>query len=148
MQLSKHFSLEEFTYSDTAIERGIDNTPKESQIENLRHLCLYVLEPLRYLIQTPIIVSSGFRSKTLNAEVGGTNNSQHLCLNNDSAVDCNARGYTTDELFKFISKYQDMLPFDQCINEFGKWIHISYRRNRSKFIKATKVGGKTVYVQL
>ena len=44
-QLSKHFSLEEMTKSSTASRMGIDNTPNEEQIENLKAICENILEP-------------------------------------------------------------------------------------------------------
>ena len=39
MQLSKHVSLKEMTKSGTAAMLGLDNTPNEEQIENLKALC-------------------------------------------------------------------------------------------------------------
>ena len=47
MKLSKHFSLKEMTKSGTAARLGLDNTPNEEQIENLKALCENILEPLR-----------------------------------------------------------------------------------------------------
>ena len=47
MMLSKHFSLSELTKSDTAIRKGIDNTPNDQEIENLILLCNEILEPVR-----------------------------------------------------------------------------------------------------
>ena len=45
--LSDNFNLSEFTKSQTALRNGIDNTPSEEVIENLRALCENVLQPLR-----------------------------------------------------------------------------------------------------
>ena len=53
MRLSKHFTLDEFTFSQTAIRRGLDNTSDELQIEHMRALCVNVLEPLRDVIGKP-----------------------------------------------------------------------------------------------
>ena len=39
MQLSRNFSLQELTKSDTAIRKGIDNNPNADQIEKLKMLC-------------------------------------------------------------------------------------------------------------
>ena len=38
MRLSKHFSLEELTQSDTAVRLDIDNTPTVEVIDNLTFL--------------------------------------------------------------------------------------------------------------
>ncbi len=43
MQLSRNFSLQELTKSDTAIRKGIDNNPNADQIEKLKGLCENIL---------------------------------------------------------------------------------------------------------
>ena len=69
-QLSKHFSLEEMTKSSTASRMGIDNTPNEEQIENLKAICENILEPLReYYESRPITITSGFRSPELSEAI-------------------------------------------------------------------------------
>ena len=75
MKLSKSFTLEEFIASQVAERKGIDNTPDETQVENMRVLCENVLEPIRALIQKPIIISSGYRSPELNAAINGSETS-------------------------------------------------------------------------
>ena len=47
MQLSRNFSLQELTKSDTAIRKGIDNEPNADQIDKLKMLCENVLQPVR-----------------------------------------------------------------------------------------------------
>ena len=47
MKISKYFSLEEFTRSDTARRLGIDNTPTPEHIKNLSDMCVNLLDPLR-----------------------------------------------------------------------------------------------------
>lgn len=46
-QISKNFTVEEFTYSRKAIENGIDNMPGESQIAAIRLLITQLIQPLR-----------------------------------------------------------------------------------------------------
>ena len=58
MQLSENFFLAEFVRSDTALRRGIDNTPDIQQIMNLKFLCENILQPLRDKFG-PIVISSG-----------------------------------------------------------------------------------------
>ena len=41
MQLSRNFSLQELTKSDTAIRKGIDNEPNADQIDKLKACLLY-----------------------------------------------------------------------------------------------------------
>ena len=47
MKLSSNFSLRELTKSQTAERKGIDNTPTEEHIENLKLLCENILQPTR-----------------------------------------------------------------------------------------------------
>ena len=58
--LSDNFNLSEFIKSQTALRNGIDNTPSEEVMENLRALCENVLQPLRDYFLMPIFtLSSG-----------------------------------------------------------------------------------------
>jgi len=79
MKLSTNFTLEELTISQTALRNGIDNTPNKEEIENLKRLCINILQPLRDDFELPLVVSSGFRSKELSSLVGSKITSQH-CL--------------------------------------------------------------------
>ena len=60
MQLSKHFKLEEFEKSSTAIRHGIENKAGSGEIKNLTDLCYAVLEPVRAKFDKPIIITSGY----------------------------------------------------------------------------------------
>ena len=72
IQLSKNFMLSEFTRSETARRRKINNDAPESVIENLRNLCQNVLQPLRNYVGEPITISSGYRCALVNSYVGST----------------------------------------------------------------------------
>lgn len=112
MELSKHFTLEEFTNSPTAVYKKIDNTPNKEQIENMKALCLNVLEPIREKLGKPVKVTSGFRCPKLNSLIGGSSTSQHM---EGKAADIHVEGMTTEELFVFVCSN---FKFDQCIQEF------------------------------
>ena len=145
MNLSPHFTLVELTRSQTAIRHSIDNTPSPIEIENLRNLCVNLLEPLRDLVGKPISISSGYRCRTLNSLVGGSATSQHI---QGKAADLSVEGYTTEELFNKIKNSN--LQFDQLIQEFDSWVHISYsskKTNRFQILRATKSKGKTKYTK-
>ncbi len=127
MKLSPHFTLLELTKSDTATRLGIDQTPPEAVLENLRRLCVKVLEPVRAHFKRPIRINSGYRSPALNKAVNGTKNSQHLM---GYAADIEISGVSNLELGNWIRKNLD---FDQVIFEFCKkndpsagWIHVSF----------------------
>ena len=66
IQLTKNFKLSEFTRSETARRRKINNDAPESVIENLRNLCQNVLQPLRDYVgsTTPTMTSSSSKPPT------------------------------------------------------------------------------------
>lgn len=127
--MSKYFTIEELIHSDTAIARGIDNTPNEEQKANLQALIDNVLDPLREAYGKPIYVNSGFRCKELNEAVGGVYNSEHLT---GCAADIDT--YFNEENKKLFELAQELnLPFRQLIDESNlSWVHISYNPNDIK----------------
>ena len=144
MKLSDNFYLNEFTISQEAERHGYKNNPNERQIENLKLLCVNVLQPLREIIQVPIFINSGFRSFDVNAAVGGRFNSQHL---EGKAADFVVHTMNLINVFNIAIQ---KLSFDQLIYEFGKWIHVSWNGelNRKGVMISRKVHGKTVYEKL
>lgn len=141
MQLSEHFTLKEFTDSDKAKEHGIENIPDGYQISSIRFLVIEVLQPLRYILNKPVIITSGFRSQKLNQLVGGKKYSHHLCLDNYAAGDIVVPGIEPEKV-----QYEVMnnnLPVEECINEYDEWTHISIRKPSMQLIKAIrdKYGG-------
>lgn len=142
MNLSPHFTLAEMIRSQTAIRNGIDNTPDPAQIERLRLLCVNILEPLRALVGKPIHVSSGFRNPTVNSLISGSPTSQHM---RGEAADISVEGLTAQELFVVI--LASALPYDQLIQEFDSWVHVSFGpRDRRKAMLATKNAvNKTIF---
>lgn len=152
MQLSEHFSLNEFIISESAKRAGIDNMPPAEHIENLKKLCINVLEPIRAHFGVPIHISSGYRCKALNRLIGGASNSQHT-LGQAADLDLEGiAGVDNKKLFMFI---KDNLNFDQVLWEFGDsnnpaWVHVSFSpdgKQRKEVLKAIKQNGKTAYVK-
>ena len=151
MQISKHLSLAEVSRSETAKRKGINNTPSGEHLENFKKLAENIFEPIREHFAVPIHISSGYRSKELNAAIGGSLTSQH-CSGEaiDIDMDGSASGVSNADVFKYI---KDNLEFDQLIWEFGTdknpdWVHVSYEtsgKQRKQILKAVKSGGKTVY---
>jgi zinc D-Ala-D-Ala carboxypeptidase len=141
MRLTNNFSLNEFTISQEAERHGYKNEPNEKQIENLRLLCVNVLQPLREIINVPIFINSGFRSFDVNAAIGGKFNSQHL---EGKAADLIVPSTNLVDVFNIVLQ---KLSFDQLIYEFGKWIHVSWNGelNRKEVMISKKINGKTVY---
>ena len=144
MKISKRISYKEGVHSNTATRRGIDNTPNEEQLTNMKMLAEKVFEPLRAWVDGPIKINSFFRSPELNRAIGGSGKSQH----------CNGQAIDIDDTMYYWVK--DNLDFDQMIWEFGddnnpNWVHISYvsaKKNRNRCLKAYKENGKTKYKQI
>jgi len=150
MQLSEHFKLNEFTKSETAIRKRIDNTPGPEHAQNLKNVCEKILEPVRKHFGKPVRINSGYRGPALNAAVGGSSKSQHC---NGEAVDFEIDGLPNPDLAKWVA---DNCEFDQIILEFydpkegpnSGWVHASYTAkgtNRKQRLTAVTVNGKTVY---
>ena len=76
MKLTPNFSVRELTKSQTAERKGIDNTPTEEHIENLKLLCENILQPTRDEWGV-VSVSSGYRSPSLCQAIGSSEKSQH-----------------------------------------------------------------------
>ena len=132
LRLSEHFVLAEFERSATATANGIDNTPNEDQIANLKALCENVLEPLRQHFNVPIIIGSGYRCPQVNnlPDVRGATNSQHMT---GQAADIHIPDTATGNAW--FEWMEDNLLFDQLIKEKSTktcksfWLHVSFRKD-------------------
>ena len=119
MNLSPNFTLEEMTVSESAERHGIDNTPTDEAMYNLRRLALF-LEDVRRVLNKPIKINSAYRSPAVNTLVGGSKTSQH-CVG--CAADIRVNGMTPDQVVRAI--IASGLPYDQVIREFDRWTHVS-----------------------
>jgi zinc D-Ala-D-Ala carboxypeptidase len=127
MNLSAHFTLAEFTDSQTAARQGIDNTPPADVVERLKRTA-QGLEAVRVRLGcAPIVISSGYRSPALNAAIGGSKNSQHMT---GEAADFTCPRFGSPR--QIVDALADSgVPYDQIALEFNQWIHISFAlRNR------------------
>ena len=149
MNLSANFTLKELTKSDTATRLGLDNTPDDEALENLKTLCEKVLQPVREHFGKSVTVNSAYRSPESNAAVKGSSTSDH-CFGR--AADIEIPGVANAELAQWI---MDNLEYTQLILEFytpgipdSGWVHVSYDPNNLKKqeLTAMKVAGKTQYV--
>jgi hypothetical protein len=139
--LSKYFTLEELTSSQTAARHGLSNEPTEEVAQALKELATAILDQVQELIG-PVIITSGYRSPAVNSWIGGAATSQHI---KGEAADINVRGITPAQLTAAL--WESGLPVDQVILEFERWVHVSYRASggRRQFLVATKDGRRTVY---
>ena len=100
----KYFTIKELSHSDTAVARGIDNTPTGEAVHNLTELVENVLDPL-----------------------GATSSQHRLGQAADSTVGSKEGNR---RLFEIIRKE---LPFDQLIDEKDfSWVHVSFRKGKNR----------------
>ena len=121
MRLSENFSLEELTASETAARKGIDNTPSEEVIDNLKRLAAALQEVRALLNHRAILVSSGYRSPELNQAVGGSATSDN-CKGLAADFICPSYG-TPNDIVRAIAA--SGLSFKQVIREFDRWVHLA-----------------------
>ncbi len=124
MQLTQDFYLKEFTRSETAEKKNIQNKPNATQRQNLRSLCVFVLQPLRSFVNRPVKVTSGFRSKKLNEAVGGVPDSFHL---DGLAADVTVEDISSETLGLMIDSTS--LPVEECITYPDKGhLHVALKK--------------------
>ena len=147
MRLSKNFTLQEYTKSQTATRMGIDNTPGDEHLGKATALFENVVQKVRDQFGVTVI-NSGYRGPELNKAIGGSERSQHC---KGEAVDIECPGTSNYAVAKFI---EDNLDYDQLILEYytpgepnSGWIHCSYipEGRRASFLHAYKSEGKTKY---
>ena len=148
MNLTKNFSLSELTKSQTAERKGIDNTPSPEHQENLKSLCMAILQPVRDHFSKVVTISSGYRSPELCTAIGSKITSQHA---KGQAADFEIFGVSNKALADYIDSE---LHYDQLILEYWNesdpnsgWVHCSFSEgnNRKQYLRAYKEDGKTKY---
>lgn len=136
----KHFNLSEFFQSSTAAKNGIKNEPSSDEkatiVRNINLLVDNVLDPIRDMVHTPILITSGYRCPQVNRLVGGVDNSQHM---SGCAADFHVMGFTPSMMHEVFLYIFNTLEFDQLIYYRSKnFIHVSYVENCNRheaFIK-------------
>lgn len=143
MKLSEHFSLDEFTASQTATRKGISNTPNETVVEKLSMLATTLEQVRKYLGNNTIRISSGYRCVALNRAIGSVDTSAHVL---GYAVDFTCPEFGTPK--EVASKIAESpIKFDQLIYE-GTWVHLSIDpRNRREVLTAHFKNGKASYTK-
>lgn len=131
----KHFKLSEFFVSFAADKNGIKNEPgldtKATVVRNINLLVDNVLDPVRDMVHTPIIITSGYRCPQVNRLVGGVNNSQHML---GYAADFYVQGFTSSMMYQLFLCIFNTLEFDQLIYYRNKnIIHVSYVDNCNRY---------------
>lgn len=126
-QLSRHFTLEELTHSDTAVAHGIANTPTAAHLFNLKQYTAPGLEQVREICGgTAVNVHDAYRNPQVNALVGGTPTSAHPL---GFAADIDVPGQAPAETARLIAAAMKAgkIKIDQLIFESGRGtVHVSF----------------------
>jgi hypothetical protein len=146
-RLGRSFYLSEFTVSAMAERQGKKVEVPDDILPNLRRLVETILQPLRDELDRPIVIISGYRPPWLNKAVGGSRTSAHM---DGRAADLIVPGMTPAEVIEVLRRKTNA-PFDQAIEEFGRWVHLGIapdgKMPRYQVLTARKVNGRTVYSQ-
>jgi len=142
MQLSEHFSLAEFTRSETATKHGLDNKPTAAHLANLKKTAAGFEKIRAILGNEPIKITSGYRNPAVNAKVGGTPTSAH------------PQGFAGDFTHPKLSPLEcarrirdSDLMFDQLILETGRGVvHIGFGPKSRRQVGEQKGGPGTKIV--
>lgn len=144
MNLSKTLTFAEAIFSETAVRKGIDNSPTPTHLENLKYLGLSLdkieaaFPDLKY--------NSIYRSKKLNTAIGGSLTSFH---SQGCAADLSCSNKAN--LFNWI---KNNIPFTELIWEFGDanqpaWVHFAIvkgRENEKEILRAISENKRTKYI--
>ena len=159
--MANYFSLQQCIYSSTLDKNsskycgekdainiggnvpGDDHTDDRSDLEkdtiitNINNLMYKCINPIKDRFPD-IVITSVYRSKTLNEFIGGASESQHMYGYASDLVSINT--FHPHEIFNWV--IDKGIDFDQMIWEFpekgkginGGWVHISYKsgNNRKK----------------
>lgn len=137
MKLSKYFTYNELTLSETAKRLNYTNQPPHKELKSLTNTAQQ-LDKVRELLGCPVIINSGYRSLAVNRAIGSSDNSQHV---RGEAVDFRTHQYTPRQIVEMIKKSD--IPYDQLILEFDSWVHISFSsRNRKQILIIDSKGSR------
>lgn len=149
MNISDHFTLEEFVNSETAKKHGFIEqfNPSEEIVHNLTLLAQKVAEPIRDKFGTysPTVA---YRCERTNAAVGGAKVSQHLLGQAFDETFISDYKNISDKVFFWL--IQSDVPFTKLIWEKGtydcpRWLHIGYTEGAKKEIMYTENGHDYIY---
>ncbi len=133
--MNLNFKISELIYSDIAIQHNINNMPDINSLDNMLNLIVLCLQPIRNLIKKPMIITSGYRCQKVNSLAGGKMNSQHL---KGEAVDFKISGMNPNQIINIIKNSN--IEYDQLINEYDSWVHISYQKDKNRKQPPFKIG--------
>ncbi|MEN9419188.1 MAG: hypothetical protein RI988_2808 [Pseudomonadota bacterium] len=144
-RITPDFSFGEFLRSETAVRRGLDNTPSASHLANILGVLGPGMQRIREELQVPVQITSGYRAPAVNAAVGGAPSSQHqLGLAADFVA---PRFGSPRAIARHLQPLMPALGIDQLIFE-GTWVHVSFVASQPRHEALTahfQAGGGVTY---
>ena len=145
------FTYNALTRSSTAEAAGVPNTPGAVEKYNLKELIINLLDPIRCIYGTQIIVSSGYRNIYVNKLVGGSPTSNHVFgyaadLQSDGERGAN-RIYNIALDFKYDECYlesKDVKDKNGRIIDTSWWVHVAYKKEGNKMRSGRIHNGKFI----
>ena len=132
MHLSEHFTTEELLYSITAIKYGVKNEATPQQLKVLKHTCIYLLEPLRKLLNNNFIntiynkktvkrvyisITSGLRTKIVNSLL-----KKEGYKPSDTSQHCTGEAVDIQVVLVFKDDLEVVLPYTQTYSLIKLWV--------------------------
>lgn len=146
-KLSPNFTLREMVRSDTAERLAIPNVPSDLHLRRLRELAMELEKVRQFCRNRPLVITSGYRSPTLNRAVGGTRTSHHAM---GYAADFHIVGLEPYNVAKAIADggWRAGLRWDQMILETSRGIvHYSIHPGRRGQVLTQRGGPGTAIEQ-
>lgn len=123
MELTKNFQTEEFACKD--------GTPVPPELLGNVKILATNLQVLRDHLNEPVHISSGYRTTTYNAKVGGARKSQHLLA---KAADITVKSKTPKQLAAIIEKLIEKgLMRQGGLGEYKGFIHYDVRKGKARW---------------
>jgi hypothetical protein len=164
MKLSEHFTTEEACLSSTALRSGIDNTPNDEQLDNMK-VAASGIEAVRALLGFPLHVDSWLRVEDLE-KILTKKDFVSWCQRHAEEVDdtswrayfqhkAHPKGFAVDFICPDFGTPLDIvhaiqksgIKFDQLIQE-GAWVHVSFAPEmRMQVLTANFTNGTPSYSQ-
>lgn len=148
MNISEHFTIQEFTNSETAKRNNFMEqfSPSPEIVHNLTLLAQRVAEPIRAKFGS-FSPTVAYRCKRTNDAVGGAKVSQHLSGEAfDETFILDGKNISDKVFFWLLSSD---VPFTKLIWEKGdddmpRWLHVGYTEGAKKEIMYTKDGASYI----
>lgn len=143
--MTPHFSIDEFTRSNVAKQKGINNVLPQELMENAKNTLLK-LEEIRSILKHPIIITSGYRCKELNTAVRGVSIKKLSQHTEAKAVDFICPKYGSPASVALVLRdHIQRLGIDQLIYEFQSWVHVSFDKHPRHDVFTIKEAGRYMY---